>query len=286
MKNLQQFNPGNILLAVDGSTSSKAAAYAATQVASALGWEIHALYVVDAAQVFEMYSDTRQELSKLGDVVTNEQPITLFEEQGALALAEVDDLCQEMNVPVTTDMVFGGVTETILASARQFDLLALGRHGNQHTSDTHHLGNNFRKIAYHSRTPLLIGGNDHSLDNHQRILLAYDGGKPSRTALSWTEKLQCMFSEIRALSVGEKCAQDCAWLEERKKEIAGSTLKNYKFDQEVGKPGNIIASLASSWRADLLVMGAYQHSQLREWATHSILSDVIREVEIPILAAR
>ena len=286
MNNTQQSKPNSILLAVDGSSSAKAAAFEATQVASALGWNIHALYVVDAAQIFEMYSDTSRELSKLGGEISNEETITLFEEQGTLTLAEVDELCQEVNVPVTTEMIFGGVPETILEASKQFGLLALGRRGNHLVKDHHHLGHNFRRIAYHTHTPLLIGNLDNTPLRHQHILLAYDGSKLSRTALSWTEKLQRMFADVMALSVGEKCEKDCTWLEERQKEIEQSSLKNYEFDREVGEPGKIIASVATARQADLIVMGSYRHSQLREWATHSILSSVMRQVRIPILATR
>ena len=287
IKNTQQFKQNSILLAVDGSPSAKAAAYAATQVASALRWNIHALYVVDAAQVFEMYSDSSQELGKLGEEISNEQRITFFEEQGTLALTEIDAMCQERDVQVTTDMIFGGVSETILKSAEQFALLALGRRGNHHLKDTHHLGNNFRRIAHHTRTPLLIGNDDKTPLKDQHILLAYDGSALSRTALSWTEKLQTKYADVMALSVGKKGEMDCtSWLEERQKEIANSSLQHYEFDKEIGEPGEVIASVASSRQADLIVMGAYQHSQLREWATHSILNSVISEVKIPILAAK
>ena len=286
MKDTQQFKPNNILLAVDGSRSSKAAAYAATQVASALKWKIHALYVVDAAQVFEMYGDTSQELGKLGGEFSNEEPVTLFEEQGTLSLIEIEELCQNMNVPVTTEMIFGGIPETILNASKQFGLLALGRRGNHYERDGNHLGGNFRKIAHHARIPLLIGGTDNTPLKHRHVLLAYDGSKFSHAALSWTEKLQKMFADVMAVSVGQKCKEDCAWLEERQKEIVQSTLKHCKFDKEIGEPGKTIASVASSRHADLLVMGTYQHSQLREWATHSTLNSVIQEVTIPILAAK
>ena len=177
MKDTQQFKPNNILLAVDGSRSSKAAAYAATQVASALKWKIHALYVVDAAQVFEMYGDTSQELGKLGGEFSNEEPVTLFEEQGTLSLIEIEELCQNMNVPVTTEMIFGGIPETILNASKQFGLLALGRRGNHYERDGNHLGGNFRKIAHHARIPLLIGGTDNTPLKHRHVLLAYDGSK-------------------------------------------------------------------------------------------------------------
>ena len=286
MNNSQQFKPGSILLAVDGSPSAKAAAYAATQVASTLNWDIHALYVVDAVQVFETYSDPSRELGKLGNEISNQHLVTLFKEQGMLTLAEIDVLCQEMNVPITTEMIFGGVPETIIEASKRFSLLAMGRRGNQHVENTHHLGSNFRRVAHRTRTPLLIGSGDEKSLNHQRILLAYDGSEPAHKALSWAEKLQRMFADIVTLSVGENCEKDCVWLEERQKEIAHSRLKGYEFDREVGEPGKIIASVASSRRADLIVMGAYRHSQFLEWATHSILNSVMLNVRIPILAAK
>ena len=286
INNTQRFNHNSILLAVDGSSSAKAAAFAATQVASTLNWNIHALYVVDAAQVFEMYSDPSQELSKLDGEISNERLITLFEEQGTLTLAEIDELCQGMNIPVTTEMIFGGVPETILEASKQYSLLAIGRKGNHKNKDEHHLGRNFRRIAHHTRTPLLISNDDDLPLKHQRVLLAYDGSELSHTALSWTEKLQKMFADVMAVSVGEKCEADCAWLEERQKEIADSTLNHYKFDREIGEPGKIIASLATSQQADMIVMGAYRHSPLREWATHSTLNSVMNEVTVPILAAK
>lgn len=286
MNNSQQFEHNNILLAVDGSLSAKAAAYTAIQVASALKWSVHALYVVDAAQVFEIYSDTSQELNKLGGEISDKETLTLFEEQGALVLAEIDELCQEAKVPVTTEMIFGGVSEIILETSKQFGLLAIGRWGNHHKANAQHLGNNFRKIAHHTHTPLLIGGDDKIPSKWQHILLAYDGSELSRMALSWTERLQRLFVDVTALSVEEKGEKDYAWLEERQKEIAKSTLKHYEFDRGAGEPGEIIASVASARQADLIVMGAYQHSGLLEWVMHSTLSSVIREVKIPILAAK
>lgn len=286
MNSTQQFNPNSILLAVDGSSSAKAAAYTAAQVASVLEWKIHALYVVDAAQVFEMYSDASRELGQLGGEFSNEQPVTLFEEQGTLSLIEIEEMCQNMNVPLTTEMIFGGVPETILEASKHFSLLAIGRRGNHHETDGHHLGGNFRKIAHHARIPLLIGGTDITLLGHRHILLAYDGSKFSHTALSWTEKLQKMFADVMAVSVGQRCEEDCAWLEARQKEIADSRLKHYEFDREIGEPGKIIASVASSRQADMIVMGSYQHSQFREWATHSTLNNVIHEAAVPILAAK
>jgi nucleotide-binding universal stress UspA family protein len=53
-----------------------------------------------------------------------------------------------------------------------------------------------------------------------------------------------------------------------------------------GEPGAGIASIASSKQADLIVMGAYRHTQLLEWATHSTLNAVPGNVNLPILAIK
>jgi len=103
MKTTQkQFKPGKILLAVDGSPSSKAAAYAAIQLASKMQWDLHALYIVDVTDVFDIYTDTSKELSELEEETLRERKVGLFKEQGSLALTEIEGICQGMNIPVTT----------------------------------------------------------------------------------------------------------------------------------------------------------------------------------------
>jgi nucleotide-binding universal stress UspA family protein len=286
MNKLQQLKSGSILLAVDGSLSAKAAAYAAAQIAYAMQWRLHALYVVDVNQVFELYSNSSPELGELGEDVPEEQKITLFEEQGTLALTEIEGVCQEMTIPVTTEMILGGIPNIILESAQQYNLLALGRRGNRHEKDTHHLGSNFRQIAHHTHIPLLIGGDYKTQQKFRRVLLAYDGGELSREALTWVEGLQTIFAEVMALSVEKEHEKDPAWLEERQREIAESALAHCKFIRREGEPEQVIASIASSRKADLIVMGAYQHAQLLEWATHSTIDSVLREIGFPILATK
>jgi nucleotide-binding universal stress UspA family protein len=78
--------PGSILLALDGSSAAKGAAFTATQIASILQWSIHAMYEVNLTKVFDMYSSVGPELSELGNDVSDKRRITLFEEQGTLAL--------------------------------------------------------------------------------------------------------------------------------------------------------------------------------------------------------
>jgi nucleotide-binding universal stress UspA family protein len=50
--------------------------------------------------------------------------------------------------------------------------------------------------------------------------------------------------------------------------------------------GHVLLSEAATFRADLLVMGAYGHSQLREWMFGGVTRTVLYEAAIPVLMSR
>src|SRR5512135_2844054 len=134
----------SILVATDGSPASKSAAYVACYVASILQWSIHALYVVDATQAFDIYGDYGQEWGRWRRGVSNRARIIGFREWGTMALAEIEELCRIMKVPASGEMILGDVATTILKSSARHCLLAVGRRGNLHSQDLDYLGRNFR----------------------------------------------------------------------------------------------------------------------------------------------
>lgn len=285
MSKIQQHDSGKILLAVDGSSSAKAAAYAAAQIAPALRWDLHALYVVDVTQVFEIYRDTSQELSEFGEEIPHEQKVALFEEQGALALAEIKALCQERRVSVTTEMLFGGIPEIILKKSQDYNLLAIGRLGNRHLKDPRHFGSNFQQIAHHIHQPLLVGSQgDVPQRKLERALLAYDGSESARKTLAWTEQLQTAFTKVMAISVRKEDERDFSWLEDRHAEIAESVLTHFEFIPQNGEPGSSIVTTALSKHADLVLMGAPHRTRLFRWNNHNVFDTVLRETDLPVLA--
>jgi len=283
MDSAQESQSESILSAIDGSLPAKAAAYTAIQIATWMQWSLHALYVVDVTQVFEVYSDISQELSELDKEMKHERNVTLFEEQGILALAEIEEMCRKMGVPLTTEMVFGGVADTILKKASGYNLLALGRRGNSHETEEQHLGSNFQQIAHHIHIPMIIGGNI-TPKRFERILLAYNESIPAHKALTWVENLQAKLTKVMALCVENEKEQDFTWLEDRQAEIAGSNLSHYEFISGRGNPGQMIASTAQSRQTDLILMGGYHHLKLLGWAKHNAFETVLSNTGIPVLA--
>jgi nucleotide-binding universal stress UspA family protein len=56
--------------------------------------------------------------------------------------------------------------------------------------------------------------------------------------------------------------------------------------REKKEVGHLLLSQAATFGADLLVMGAYGHSQLREWMFGSVTRTVLREAGLPVLMSR
>ena len=50
--------------------------------------------------------------------------------------------------------------------------------------------------------------------------------------------------------------------------------------------GHLLLSQAATFGADLLVMGAYGHSQLRDWMFGRVTRTVLREAGLPVLMSR
>jgi len=198
-----------IYLAVDGSPSSRSAVFAAAQIASTKHWGVHAVYVVDIAEAVDIYGNIDRELSGLGDELPEQdQRIDLLKEQGDLALGETRGICDSLNVQLTTEMVAGSISTIVLEAAPRFVLLALGRMGNRHHNDNRHWGGNFRVIALHAETSLLIGGREYSPEKIQHILLQYDGSEYSQRALGWAESLQSASRDVVILSIEKEDTDD------------------------------------------------------------------------------
>jgi nucleotide-binding universal stress UspA family protein len=50
--------------------------------------------------------------------------------------------------------------------------------------------------------------------------------------------------------------------------------------------GDLLLSQAAAFSADLLVMGAYGHSHLREWMFGGVTRTVLYEAGVPVLMSR
>jgi nucleotide-binding universal stress UspA family protein len=269
-----------ILVAQDGSTSALAAAHIAIQIAQSQDLSVHGLYVVDETLALDTYADYRNELESNGEMTSRAELLTWFEEEGDAALQMLEVRCQAAGVPVTAELLAGGVPELVLRASKQARLLAIGRRGHGHEGDTHHLGRSFRTIAHHAHLPLIIGGDE--ARTVRRLLLAYDGTKHAQPALAWASLLQrTLPAEVMVVAVQENGLQSTSeWLGEARAQLAGCQCLH-----RLGQPASEIVAAADETQADLIVMGRYRHTVLLEWLLGSTVDRVLRGTQVPVLMA-
>jgi nucleotide-binding universal stress UspA family protein len=269
-----------IIVAQDGSAAALAAASIAIQIAQSQDLSVHGLYVVDETLALDTYADYGHELEGAVDPASRAELLTWFEEQGDAALQMLEVRCQAAGVPVTADLLAGGVQEMVLRQSEQARLLAMGRRGHGHQGDTHHLGRSFRTIAHHAHLPLIIGGDE--ARTVRRLLLAYDGTKHAQPALAWASLLQrTLPAEVMVVAVQENGLQSTSeWLEEARAQLAGCQCLH-----RLGQPGSEIVAAADETQADLIVMGRYRHTVLLEWLLGSTVDRVLRGTQVPVLMA-
>lgn len=273
-------NANNIVVAQDGSTSALAAAGIAIQIAQSQNLSVHGLYVVDEALALDTYADYRRELSSNGEPASRAELLTWFEEQGDAALQRLEALCQAAGVPVTAEILAGGVPELVLGASAQARLLAIGRRGHGHEGNTQHLGQSFRSVAHHAHLPLIIGGDEeHPV---RRLLLAYDGSKHAKPALTWASILQrALPATVTVIAVQENDLQATSeWLARARSQLPGCACLARR-----GQPASEIVAVAAETQADLIVVGRYRHAALLEGLLGSTVDRVLRATQLPVLMA-
>lgn len=267
-----------ILLAMDGSPASRLAARAAIQIARERNLLLLGLYVVDEAFISDPQSDIQAELNTTQVPRSKAELLSRFVLQGEQSLQWFEKSCHESDVIATTNILFGGITETIIKEADRAMLVALGRRGHSHIADADHLGLNFRSIAFHTQKPLLVGGEE--LRPIKRVLAALRGGAESQDTLEWSARLHHNLDfELTILAVTE--AQPDRSVERLL--VKQSGVQKYQFVYRSGKPAEEIVSVAADNQVDLIIMGHYRQSSLDEWLTGSIPDQVLRNTKIPVI---
>lgn len=271
---------GEILVPQDGSTSAHAAAQIAIQIAKGQALSVHGLYVVDEALALDTYADHRHEVESSEEPVSSADLVAWLEEQGSAALQRLEIRCQAAGVPVTTELIAGGIPDMVLRASEQAQLLAIGRRGHGHEGEPSRLGQSFRTIAHRAYLPLVIGGDEER--NVRRLLLAYDGTQHTTPALAWASSLQrTLPAEVAVVSVQENESQRAGeWWEKVRAQLPGCECLH-----RLGQPAGEIVAAAGETQADLIILGRYRHTALLEWLTGSTVDRVLRGTQLPVLMA-
>jgi nucleotide-binding universal stress UspA family protein len=274
-------NSYEILVALDGSPVALVGAAVAIRLAQGLGLSVRGLYVVNASFALDTYADHRRELGTDREPRSRAELLAWFKDQGNGALGSLVLSCREAGVPLTTDLVVGGIARMVLRAANGARLVAVGRRGHGHQDDPDHLGRSFHAIARHIDRPLIVGGLEER--TVQRVVVAYDGSRRAQPGLAWAGWLGGRLSaEVAVVAVQENGHQPTdGWLTEARARLPGCECLRRE-----GQAAAEIVAAAAEWEADLIIMGRYRHIALVERLVGSTVDGVLRGSELPVLIAR
>jgi nucleotide-binding universal stress UspA family protein len=281
-----------ILACIDGSTYAASVCDHAAWAARRAGATLHLLHALDAHREHADHADLSGNIgpgtnaSLLADLTALEETKNrLARERGKALLAEAAHRLAASGIAtVTAEQLHGALVETVTRLEATADLVVLGKRGEHADFAKLHLGSNLERVVRASTRPVLVASR--KFEPIEQFLVAHDGGASIRKAIA--------FATENPLLRGLKChllqAGRIDSTAERSLAQAAETLRAAGYEvsahAEPGEPETVLANALSSHGAQLLVMGAYGHSRIRQLLVGSTTTTMIRTCKVPVLLFR
>ncbi|MDQ8193887.1 universal stress protein [Coraliomargarita sp. SDUM461004] len=280
----------NILICTDGSNYSHEACLYGAWLSQHTNASISVLYVTDLRQ-FEIpaVADFSGSLgiqpfegmvSQLHEV---EEVKAQFVKEHALKTlqgAGVDE------VKITFHHETGLLVDVMSDYADMADLVLMGKRGENANFATEHLGSMLERVLRSVEQPCLV--TNRQFKPIDSIAIAYDGGASCRKALNYiiaNEPFRSMDLHIIVCVEGHKEDEATQRLNEAEAVLKAAALAP-TCQMLTGEVETAIAEYVVQSDIDLLLLGAYGHSRIRELLIGSTTTELLRSCYVPVLCFR
>jgi nucleotide-binding universal stress UspA family protein len=273
----------HILVPTDGSPAAQRGVRYAAGVAGYYGAKLHGLHIVDIKLLEGPFlRDMSASLGTAPYVNYQGNISMILEERGKMALEQFNQICREASVAHETILVTGIVVRSILEKSELADLIVMGRSGEHSEWLEGLVGSTTQAVVRRATRPVLVTAI--ATPGRGRFMVAYDGSHHAKRALQAAAAICADWQvPLDLLVVREKKAE--ALVEEAQAYLqAHGTAVNYVT--RTGDPSEIIVRYARECHADLLIMGAYGHTKVRELVVGSTTAYAINHAPCPLLLAR
>jgi len=280
----------NILICTDGSAYSEQACRYAAWLYQQTGAGLSVLYVSDLRQ-FEIpaVADFSGSLgiqpfegmiSQLHDV--EEIKAEFVKEYALKTLGEA-------GVPadaITFHHETGLLVDLISDYSDVADLILLGKRGENANFATEHLGSMLERVLRSVEVPALV--TNRKFKTVEKVAIAYDGGDSCQKALDFLAEQELYRNlELHILVCVEGRREDVATERVEKAETRLHQAGIYPNCQVLtGEVETAISNYIESSEIDLLILGAYGHSRIREFLIGSTTTELLRRCRVPVLCFR
>ncbi|MGQ9368471.1 universal stress protein [Azospirillum sp. A39] len=281
-----------ILACTDGSVYAASvydhAAWAATRLAAG----VQVLHALDRHRERAAVADFSGSIGIDAQEELLEELTRLEEAQGRVAQRKAKLILQDAGhrllaagvSDVALAQRHGPLVETLAAFEDGAELVVVGKRGEAADFATLHLGANVERVIRACGRPVLVASR--AFRPIERFLIAFDGGPSARKAVEYAARkpllkgLPCdlVMAGPADPAHDEAMAWACDHLER-----GGLTVRPARL---TGVPEEALARAVADRHADLLVMGAYGHSRIRQLIVGSTTATMVRTCRVPVLMFR
>ncbi|WP_368564668.1 universal stress protein [Pseudoxanthomonas sp. UTMC 1351] len=283
---------GCVLAAIDASMYSESVAHYAAWAAHRLEAPLEYLHVLDRHPEHASSSDLSGSLalgaqeSLLKELASaDESKSKLAQERGRLLLKHAQAIASSFHgLKAETKLRHGALVDTLTEQEPGVRLFVLGKRGEHADLAKGHLGGEVERAVRAVHRPILVVSRAYT--DVSKVLVAFDGSATTRKGIEMIAGSPLFRgTHVEVITVGketEAASQNLEW--------ALSTLTQAGLSNRglviAGEPEEIILQRVKNESIDLLVMGAYGHSRIRQLIVGSTTTSVLRTCGIPVLLLR
>jgi len=178
----------------------------------------------------------------------------------------------------------GDLVESLRDLQDETRLLVIGRQGEDSGDAMQHIGSQLENVIRTMQRPILVAPGDFSAP--QSVMLAFDGSATSRKGvemLAGSPLFKGM--PIHLVMVAADTADNQAQLENARGVLTAAGF-NVEIAIRAGEAEPTLHAYQAEHGIDLLVMGAYGHSRIRQFFVGSTTTNMIRTTSTPLLLLR
>lgn len=283
-----------ILAVIDGGAGSEAALKAALGLGKRFAAQVELLHVeidaeksvpivgegISGATVQQIIESLRAEARSRLETASG-----LFDThcvKAKLSVTETDAMPQAGKFSVSFNHLIGREAEEVLNRGRLADLIVLARSA---PTGEGGLSTTFDAALFDSGRPVLLLPANGEIDFGATVAIAWDRSRESARAVSLALPFLAKAKKVVILTARE--ADTDAEPSELVHYLAahGVQARTWAFTPHTGAIGDALLSEAQQAGADLLVMGGYGHSRLRELILGGATRGVLAKASLPVLMA-
>jgi len=277
----------SIMVGLDGSAFSDTACDYALFLAERLQARLTGLHVLDARMLEgPLLADTTGWVGAQPFSAQYQQFQALMEQKGEAVIRAFKERVARARQEAEGRLLTGHPARVILQEEALAELLILGQKGEHADQIGELLGSNVERIVRRSYKPCLV--TPAAFRPITRMLAAFDASASSSKALHEAiEMALALKAPLVLLTVrarGQEREADLI-VEKGLKLARAHACPAARLVLE-GRPADVILDAARQQRCDLIVVGAYGHSVIREWIIGSTTAQLIHRADLPVMLVR